>query len=1233
MLNLISTQSFILIFWLIALISVSSCSQNNKQEINKTVKQDSIPPPQVTLIANLPDSLKPKQIFLDSVEKPVTITVPTKAGGSYFVQESGSQKAIMLMPPKIHHFIDSITHLSINPEAQGLANFTTFTTDNGLALDAIACGFKDNTGNLWFGTYGGGVSKYDGQSFTTFSTSEGLAYNTVLSIAQDRMGNLWFGTQGGGVSSYDGKSFKTFSTADGLANNFVLSVTEDKNGNLWFGTYGGGACKYDPSASNKAGSKSFTTFSTSQGLANNFVYCITLDIEGNLWFGTHGGGVSKYDGRTFTTFSAAQGLANNVVKSIMQDKIGNLWFGTDGGGVTKYDGNLASSLCNLAGCKHDLSVHRESEEHNKEIAKSFTTFSTIDGLANNYVISITQDLEGNLWFGTFGGGVSKYDASASIGAGSKSFITFSSSQGLANNIISSITTDKRGNLWFGTDGGGVSKFDGNAFTTFSTSQGLANNLVRSIAQDRMGNLWFGTQGGGVSKYDGKSITTFSTSQGLVGNVISSIIQDKTGNIWFGSDGGGVSKYDGQSFTNFSTKHGLASDFVYCIIQDKSGSLWFGTYGGGVSKYNPWDSIRAGSESFTNYSTFQGIANNNVWSILQDKRGNLWFATDGGGISMFDGNSFTTYSYAQGLANNFVRIGVQDKSGNLWFGVQGGGVSLISKEKWDKISGPNAIKNNEQNKDKNLKLFENFTTADGLPDNTVTQVVESDDGKIYLGTNAGICELFQSSSSKKGWVVGQTYNSATSYPIKDVNMGQNAMFKDSKGIIWIATGADKTALVRFDPKAIQPNTIPPELIIQRVKINNENICWLNLQSQSNTENDSMALLLAQFNAFGKSVRPEILEGQRNKFRDITFDSITKWYPLPENLVLPYKHNSVTFDFGAIETSRNALLRFQYILEGYDKEWSPITDKTSATFGNMFEGTYTFNVKVRNTEGVWGEPVTYAFKVLPPWWRTWWMYTVYVVLAVSVIGGYIRWREKSLKRENIILEQKVALRTRQLEERNKVVETEKKKSDDLLLNILPLEVAEELKATGATTAKDYQEVTVLFTDFKNFTLMSERLSAQELVNEINYCYSAFDNIISKHGIEKIKTIGDSYMCAGGLPVVNTTNAEDTLRAAIEIRDFMLDEKLKREGLGQPFFEIRIGCNTGSVVAGIVGIKKFAYDIWGDTVNTASRMESSGEPGKVNISGSTYELVKDKFTCTYRGKIEAKNKGMIDMYFVES
>ncbi|RYY61409.1 MAG: tetratricopeptide repeat protein [Chitinophagaceae bacterium] len=211
-------------------------------------------------------------------------------------------------------------------------------------------------------------------------------------------------------------------------------------------------------------------------------------------------------------------------------------------------------------------------------------------------------------------------------------------------------------------------------------------------------------------------------------------------------------------------------------------------------------------------------------------------------------------------------------------------------------------------------------------------------------------------------------------------------------------------------------------------------------------------------------------------------------------------------------------------------------------------------------------------------------------------------------------------------------EKKRSDDLMLNILPSDTAEELKATGTAKTKSFDSVSVLFTDFKNFTQASELLTPEELVAEINYCYSEFDRIVTRYGVEKIKTIGDSYMCAAGLPVENDTHPIDIISAGLEMVEFIEKNKRDRIAKGQPYFELRIGVHSGPVVAGIVGIKKFAYDIWGDTVNTASRMESSGYPGKVNISGTTYELVKDKFLCDHRGKIEAKNKGQIDMYFVE-
>jgi len=208
----------------------------------------------------------------------------------------------------------------------------------------------------------------------------------------------------------------------------------------------------------------------------------------------------------------------------------------------------------------------------------------------------------------------------------------------------------------------------------------------------------------------------------------------------------------------------------------------------------------------------------------------------------------------------------------------------------------------------------------------------------------------------------------------------------------------------------------------------------------------------------------------------------------------------------------------------------------------------------------------------------------------------------------------------------------RSEALLLNILPAVIAQELKEKGTVEAKQFKEVTVMFTDFKNFTQITEKLSPAELVAEMDELFKAFDLIVSGHNLEKIKTIGDSYMCAGGVPVPNTTHAFDVVQAAIDILQYMQRHFQKRNIEGREPFAIRIGVHSGPVVAGIVGDKKFAYDIWGDTVNLASRMESSGEAGKVNISGNTFALVKEAFHCIYRGKIHAKNKGEVDMYFAE-
>ena len=218
-------------------------------------------------------------------------------------------------------------------------------------------------------------------------------------------------------------------------------------------------------------------------------------------------------------------------------------------------------------------------------------------------------------------------------------------------------------------------------------------------------------------------------------------------------------------------------------------------------------------------------------------------------------------------------------------------------------------------------------------------------------------------------------------------------------------------------------------------------------------------------------------------------------------------------------------------------------------------------------------------------------------------------------------------------NKIIQEERDRSKELLLNILPEETARELETNGHAQTRYYESVTVLFTDFKGFSTIAGKLSPQDLVAELNDYFGAFDEIVGQYNLEKIKTIGDAYMCAGGIPTPNDTNPMNAVQAALAMQEYMAKKNATRKEKGLDVWELRVGIHTGPIVAGVVGKRKYAYDIWGDTVNIASRMESNGEAGKVNISDSTYQRIKEHYQCLYRGKISAKNIGEVDMYFIES
>ncbi len=755
----------------ILLLAIAFCffSCGKDTEGKRQKRKISFSPPEII------GGRSPIVILSDSRPKPKTILIPIKDSVSYTVQTQTGTKTLKLPPP--------ITTPIREGEAGGYTYMQNYNTEQGLGLSSIGCGYKDKIGNLWFGTTGGGVSKYDGKSFTNFTTVQGLANNLVKCILEDKNGNLWFGTNGGGASKYDGKSFTNYTTEQGLVNNRVSCITEDKSGNLWFSCSNGISRlshKHIPSANSEAKTISlFTNFTIADGLLSNGVNVCFTDKKGNIWFGTDQGinkitadSVSvtpkgKLGGTLFTNYTTAQGLSNSNVSCISEDKKGNLWFGTFGGGVNKYNPSL-----------NELSKTKIPTEESSR----FTNYILGKGSLCNNVYCITEDKSGNLWFGT-GEGLSRLSPDLS-----SPFTHFTVVQGLSSNIIRSITADKTGNLWIGTAPGGLSKYEGNACTSFTLDQGLIVNKIWGITEDKKENLWF-VGGGGISKFNRKSFTNFSVPYLMP--YIRCVTEDKNGNIWFGTSFG-ATKYDGASFTNYTTEQGMVHNVVLCIVEDKKGNLWFGTYGGGVSKYdgNRVEAIEKGENvsfenkrdlkkvngkfvsSFTNYTTAQGLADNTIKCILEDKKGNMWFGTNEKGLSKYacpdkGGNSsFTNFSRTQGLSNNTILSILEDKTGAFWFGTAGGGVCKYDP-KPEGASSP----------------FTSYTTAQGLADDMVYDMVEDTlSNMIWFGTNLGLSGLkLNTLTAGAAGAKFENFNNHTGYPIKDLNKG--ALFLDKKGIVW------------------------------------------------------------------------------------------------------------------------------------------------------------------------------------------------------------------------------------------------------------------------------------------------------------------------------------------------------------------------------------------------------------------------------------------------------------------
>lgn len=549
---------------------------------------------------------------------------------------------------------------------------TQYVHDNwglrqGLPQNAVRGIVQTGDGYLWFGTQEG-LARFDGKTFAVFDkfNVEQLESSRIRTLYPDREGNLWIGTYDGGLTRMSrpgsGKlTFTSFTGEHGLSNNQVRAICEDRAGRLWIGTGGGGLnCLESPGAADGK----ITSWTEKNGLADNLVNAVFEDREGVLWVGT-GKGLSRvvHPGAadmSFTTYTVTHGLSGNMVNCIIEDRNGNLWIGTDNG-LDRLD-------------RPDHPDHGDSKNGTFRI----TGVDVGRGPGSNVIRAIHEDRDRNIWIGTYGGGLGR------LQNGKPSYLTyFTEAHGLSNNSVQAIFEDREGNLWIGTGGGGVDRLKNGKFFTVTKEQGLPGDIVFSIYEDRDEALWIGTNDGGLNRLNhldptDSTFTTFTKSQGLSADMVRSICRDRRGILWIGTGGGGLNRMNPPGskegrFTIYTTKDGLSNDIVNSVFEDSGGNLWIGTLNG-LNRLDR-EAGKSGQSLFTVYTTKEGLSNNVVWPIHEDRNGALWVGTDGG-LNRLErrknGNiEFFAYTTREGLAHDVVRCIHEDRDGTLWIGTRGG----------------------------------------------------------------------------------------------------------------------------------------------------------------------------------------------------------------------------------------------------------------------------------------------------------------------------------------------------------------------------------------------------------------------------------------------------------------------------------------------------------------------------------------------------------------------------------